>query len=449
MDDSALRATLRRFMWGLCVVAIVPAADARAQRPSSDEDEVRVSLSLQPTYNRLEGLGITFGPVIETIEDNPLRLAPFLAVRTDANIPNELDRVGFLIRVEKFLGGGRRFRVGVGGWSVVDPIETRGLNNGEVSLATFVFHDDRRDYLERRGAALYARFTPDSLPVRAGLEFRFEDHDALPSGRPQTVFDDNEPWRPQPLIGNGTLATVVGTATLDTRPERRADPVDGWFVRLELTKGVGGDLVIPPVSDINEQPLAGERAADEQLLTGLLDVRRYLALQDVGVHLRVAAGGSLKGETLPPQFQHAPGGAGTVPGLDLLRMDCGARPDSVLPSADELPVPFFPYYGCDRFALFQAELQGYFGFRIGAGAPIRALEPLGLRIEFIPQWVVFFDAAEGWTLAEGGPFAATDADLRADVGAGILFGDIGFFAARALHEGEGGLHFVMRLGRRL
>jgi hypothetical protein len=204
--------------------------------------------------------------------------------------------------------------------------------------------------------------------------------------------------------------------------------------------------------------LAGLPTIEATFTQGSLDVRRYTALGNTLFNLRLAAEGVLTNEVLPPQFQHALGGAGTLPGLAGLpksppstvpAMDCGARDFLVSTS----PTGFFatrfsPFYGCDRYVLFQAQLEGYFGFQFSDIDIDLRDSGLDLKLELIPRWVVFFDAAQAWVQGDIGPFPRFDEERKYDAGGGIAFGDLGFYLAVPLQGDDRDPLFVVRLGSR-
>jgi hemolysin activation/secretion protein len=182
---------------------------------------------------------------------------------------------------------------------------------------------------------------------------------------------------------------------------------------------------------------------------GTLDVRRYNKVGDLGFNLRAVVGGALSGKALSPQYQHAPGGAGTLPGYALLEADCGARADTVVPLRVTVARPFYPRYGCDQYVLLQAEAVGYFGFSIGHKGPRSAWEAGGFNFELIPQWSVFFDASRAWASDDPSPFTVYDEPWRYDVGAGLLLGDLGVYAAYPLTGDDKVVRGIIRIGRRI
>src|SRR5690606_19682750 len=106
----------------------------------------------------------------------------------------------------------------------------------------------------------------------------------------------------------------------------------------------------------------------DNFTTGRIDVRRYQTVgRNATLALRAFGAGSLREEPLPPQFQHALGGAGSLPGYSTFSIACGARDRLVRRSRDDPFQDFFGGYGCDRMALFQAEYRGGFDLDFGHG----------------------------------------------------------------------------------
>jgi hypothetical protein len=187
---------------------------------------------------------------------------------------------------------------------------------------------------------------------------------------------------------------------------------------------------------------------------GLVDVRRYNRLGPDGqLNLRVVAGGALDGSALPPQRQHALGGLGSLPGLPLFGLSCGSRVGEVVYPADGQPDgplggqrTFLPGYGCDGFGLVQAEYRGTLRFRFDVGRWADRYEPgasdRGWEDEL--TWVLFTDYGRVWSHAI--PAGAVPGDRREalDVGAGLLFDQVGVYGAVPLVGGRG-LRVFLRL----
>ncbi len=435
---------------------------ARQQDPDQDDDSraqrafATLSVSLGGSgYNRIEGLPFWIGPVGRTAGPNPFRGRAVLILRSDPAV--NLDQVGYRVQGEKVLQ--RKFLVGVSGYSEVVPIEDRGLSNIDNSLSTFIFHDDYRDYYNRQGVSAYAAYAPVRGSVSAFVELRTERHDVLGRSNPQSLFRNNSAWRFQPLVAEGKVHSASLGAQFDNRPRRTTGRRPGWFVQAGIMQALGGnDLVFPEVRrSATDPPLTGIPTIDPSFSIGTLDLRRYNAFANLNLNLRFVASGALSNEVLPPQFQHALGGRGSLPGLNTLAerlgappaMDCGAR-TAVLVSTDlEIGSPrLYSFYGCDRYVLFQVQLEGYFGFRIGPEDLGLRGGPTNLRFELVPRWIAFFDAAQAWALGPLGVFPRSDESRKYDAGGGIAFGDLGFFVAVPLQGGDRDPRLVVRLGSR-
>lgn len=413
----------------------------------------RFLVSAGRSYNRVEGLPVRFGPAVETGGSNPLRVRALAVFRTESGPELGPDQWGYDARIEQFFGGRRALRAGVRAYSVVDPIESYHLTDLENSLSTFFLHRDYRDHYQREGWTAYAAWAPRGSPLSATVEYRAEDHGSVAPGSPWTLFDNEDPWRAQPLVGQGRLHSVAGAVEVDTRSEAW-DPSTGWFVRAELEQAVDSDLRRPAGfgNDFaaGGPPPVAAAAVDEHFLAGSVDIRRYNRVNAVSrLNLRLLAGGSLNGADLPPQRQHALGGEGTLPAYPLFALDCGARTGTMrLPEDAE---PFYPRYGCDGFALFQAEYRGDVTFH---------LDPFGWDGDDEDEegwtggwngiggdlgWVFFVDAGTGWRRG-----SALDDNVAVDVGAGILLGDLGIYVAAPVggERDRGDLNFFIRLAPR-
>lgn len=417
----------------------------------------RLTVRAGTNYNRIEGLPVMFGPIIETASSNPLRLEALAVWRTDDGFSLGTEDLGYRVRLEQYLGGRELYSLGATAHSLIEPVERWGLTDLESSLATFLLHQDVRDYFERTGWTAYGRIRVPDLPLTLRVEYVDEEHEPAAVGSPWSLTDNDGPWRPQPLAGEGRLRSVGATLTLDTRNDVR-DPTHGWWVEARTRVGVEGALAVPehdvePAGD-GERVLVPSRRFGSDVALGQLDVRRYSRVgPDVELALRAVAGGSLTGEALPPQFQHAPGGEGSLPGYRRFAVDCGAREVPARRADPEGEGPdVFPSYGCDRMALFQAELRGGFGWTVDLGGD----EP-GDRdwqwdssVQFRPRWAAFLNAGRGWALDAPGTATVPrhDEATRLDVGLGLFVGDLGLYFAVPLAEEGHGINLFVRLDRR-
>lgn len=407
------------------------------------------------SYNRVEGMPIAFGPRIETRSSNPLRLQALAVYRSESRFEFDANRMGYFVRADQFLGGRGEYRLGATLHSVIDPIEDWQITDLEAGLAAFLFHSDYRDYFDRTGWSVFGTWDPAGMPVTLGIEALWEKHEIVPAADPWSMFRNDGAWRPQPAVAQGRLGSVIGSLTYDSRG---ADwnPANGWLVRGRLEHGFHVDLDYPAL-----EPVAGDLGPPPspnpdpgRFLSGHVDIRSYNRIDaDARLNVRLVAGGSLTGSTLPPQRQHALGGDGTLPGYSLFSVDCGAR-SSVVTFAGSAATPgaarLFANYGCDAFGLLQVEYRGKLSFRFrwddgpwtenprdGEG------ETRGLGWNMSPDWAIFVDAGRGWSYESARP----DEPTRVSVGAGILLERIGLYMAVPVTSGSG-VNLFLRLGPR-
>ncbi len=403
----------------------------------------RITIRAGTNYNRIEGLPILFGPVLRTSGGNPLQLEGLGIWRTEQG--GTRDNIGYRIRLEQQLGVPARLTFGASAHSEVVPIEGMGLRDIEASFTTFVLHRDYRDYYERQGFSLFASARAGALPLEMRAEYRNESHLNVEVTDPWTLRRRDAPWRPLPLIASGDLETLGLELEYDDRNDPD-DPTDGWYLQGRLTRGLGGSIARPAATDAATGLEVAPEPLSARFTSALLDLRRYARVgPDADLTFRGLFGGVVSGR-LPSQFQHALGGEGTLAGYRLFSLDCGARSRRFTVERAG-PEDVFPTYGCDRFALFQAEYRGHFSLDLG-------LSPDDddqweswdwyPAVDLSPSWAVFFEAGRGWSRTEGG----VDTDTAADVGVGVFLGQLGFYWAYPLTGEDRRVNFFVRLQRR-
>jgi hypothetical protein len=409
------------------------------------------------SYNRVEGMPITLGPVIETSGSNPLRLRALAIYRTESGATLDPERLGYYVRAEQFVGGWGNLRVGGTLHSTIEPIEDWHVLNLENSLSTFLFHRDFRDHYEREGWSAFVTLESPRSPWMLNLVGRSERHGSQAAGSPWTLFRNHESWRPQPLAAEGRTELLALEGRYDTRSSV-PNPSHGWLVSGVVERTLRSTLARPEAVLVAPLPVTDPvRVPAETFpgwMHGLIDVRRYNRLSpEARLNLRLLVAGSLDGSPLPPQRQHALGGEGSLPGYSLFRLDCGARAQPVfqarsitapIATTRDAPPVFVPAYGCDQVALFQAEYRGKLSLRFGwGGSPWGDGEGLGWDMGWAaaPDWVAFVDAGRGWGIGR------RSEDMALDLGFGLLFNRVGVYAAAPL-TGEGGVNLFVRLGPR-
>lgn len=427
----------------------------RRRRDRWDRGHSRLTLRAGSSYNRVEGLPVMFGPVIQTAGANPLRLEALGIWRTESG-SLDTDRMGYQVKAEQFLGGDRRWGIGASVFSVVDPLDRWQISDLEASLAAVLFHNDYRDYYDRTGWSAFVRAEP-VRGLEARLEYRREEHGSVPAGDPWSLFHRDDEWRSQPLMAEGDLSLVNASLELDLRDDED-DPIRGWYGRVALERPVGGSLTRPALVDVMPpyEPPVGfpddvvpAADVDTDFTSAFVDLRRYSMVgYESQLSVRVVAGGSLTERPLPAQFQHVLGGIGTLPGFaPFFEGDCGARTAVGRRDGAE----FFPSYGCDRFALAQVEYRGDLSLDFGFGDPDYHDDDWwdDVRVDLSPTWVVFFDAGQGWAFED--PVLGPDRDTGVlfDAGFGFLLDKLGIYAALPLNgDVDQEPRFFLRWGRR-
>ena len=400
------------------------------------------------SFNRLEGLALELGPAFSTGGRGPFRADAVVILRTEGRAPFQTDRYGYRVGAEQFVGGRREVRFGGGVFSFIAPIESRGLTDSENDWSTFLFASDHRDYLETRGARAFIRVTPRRVPLDVTIEYREERFGVVAPSDPWSVFSRGRLWREQPLVAEGSLRSLIAEVELDTRDDR-SQPRTGWLIRGRWREGLGGTLALPtgvlppPGPDDPDAPVGPE--VDAELSTAFVDLRRYNSIgSGATLAFRGVLGGSPAGEVLPAQLQHTLGGPGTLPGHPAFAADCGARSTHVILSRDAVERAMYPFYGCDRFALFQAEYRGSIAHFLGFGSSSRRRG----RDHGSPWWVVFFDTGRAWAEGDWVGMERTDSPTLYDAGLGILIGGLGVYWAKPLGDEAEGSTVTVRLGQR-
>jgi len=425
----------------------------------SDYTRSRVSIRTEGAYNRVEGFPVMFGPVVETRGNNVLRLDALAVWRSESGLRIDTDKLGYLLRAEQHFGPAGRFSLGATAHSLIEPIEQWRLSDIENSMATFLLHEDYRDYYQRQGFSAFARMRLPFEGIRVTAEYRDEEHTYEPVGSPWTLRNNDAPWRPQPLVGEGRLRSVSAEIVADGRNDT-SDPTDGWYLTARGTLGVGGSLTLPEYRAPASEPstvVSPPSVLGHEFTYGFLDLRRYMRLGPTSdLRVRGVLAGSLDGDALPPQFQHALGGEGSLPGYSLMSVDCGARSQTYTvfragPNG-ETRLPAFAGYGCDKIALFQAQFRGKLAWNLNFG-PNNEWDdkwdwyPI---IDFSPSWSLFFDAGRGWSMSSPGDpgFLGSSTKTLMDAGAGLALGDLGFYWAWPLNGSNRAVNFFLRIDHR-
>ncbi|HEY7472553.1 MAG TPA: BamA/TamA family outer membrane protein [Gemmatimonadota bacterium] len=214
---------------------------------------------------------------------------------------SERDDVGWRVAALRDLPGAGGITIGAGAYRVTTSPEAWHRGERGNGLASLFFADDDRTYHERTGYELWIEkvFPPIALTVRAS--WRDDDFESLESVEPFAFFGDDEDWRVNPPVDEGSGRALAARVTWDRRDDPKF-PVRGVWAEGRLEHwGVGADF---------EFDWAQGQA------------RAYVPIPTTPgsfLGLRVMGGGRLGGgDTLAPQFLYRLGGGSTVPGYEAL-----------------------------------------------------------------------------------------------------------------------------------
>ena len=128
---------------------------------------------------------------------------------------------------------------------------------------------------------------------------------------PFTLFNSDDPWRPNPIVDEGLFHLADVSLKFDTRTDPE-DPWSGWFLSTDLEYGRGTSTTFLPVG-LRSRPSFG----DITYTRGFFDFRRYNRLGPTGqLNMRLVLGGWIDGDPLPLQRRLSVDGPGTLPGYD-------------------------------------------------------------------------------------------------------------------------------------
>ncbi|HTS87913.1 MAG TPA: BamA/TamA family outer membrane protein [Gemmatimonadales bacterium] len=398
-------------------------------------------LTTTQTYNRIEGLGLVFGPAFDWRPS--ARVAGSLDLRgilrtAPSSSPFRRD-LGWSARTDWRFAGTHTFGLGARTYSVVEGIEEYTLPRDEIGWNAFLFQRDNRDYFQSEGVSGSAYvYLLRSLRVDGSV--RYEQQKSERANDPWSLFRDASAWRPNPLIDDGDYTIFSLSAALDTR-NARDNASSGWWVRGTIEHSTSNNVapVTLPTSVRSGLPTSGY--AFNRVI---LDARRYNRLSpEAQLDFRLWAAGWLSGDPLPIQRRMSLGGVDLLPGYPFRAITCEPA-GYVDPARTAL---------CDRMVVTQAEFRHRLRLRVG----YTFRDPTHRELDhFIgiedPDLVVFTDAGSAW-LAGSGPGQVPDNRLqsvsqwKADAGVGIDAGGIAFYLAKAVTGGEP-LRFFLRLQRR-
>ncbi|MGH2652718.1 MAG: hypothetical protein ACRDHK_16085, partial [Actinomycetota bacterium] len=311
--------------------------------------------------------------------------------------------------------------------STVFPLEGFQLAGSEVGWSSFLFRRDYDDYFESRGIEGYAYVYPfPSFRLQGSI--RRDDQRTVPASDPITLFRNDSPWRPNPLIDDGEYTTLRAEAVLDTR-NSEVTPTSGWQVRTVFEHGLSDDVAPIALPSEVREPIPTFRTYGFSRLW--LDARTYARINQVSrVNLRLLAGGWVGGDPLPIQRRLSLGGPGILPGLPFRFQRC-APAGFTDPAATAL---------CDRLLAVQGEIRVRFPLRLREllGADEWAGDLLDRVVGGdLADFVLFGDVGKAWLSGDGPGRVPSSRIPRfdewdSDAGVGLDLGGLAFYVAKSL-----------------
>lgn len=401
-----------------------------------------VLLGTDGTYNRVEGLPIVFGPMLEWRfnSDVSVRLDVRGILRTAADGDKLREDFGYFGRTELRLNGSRGIGLGVRVYSTVGAIEDHPLSRDESGWSAFLLQRDQHDYFLQKGVAGYLYAYPNRrLRIEAGV--RRDKEESVRANDPWSLFRNSDRWRPNPLIDDGHYVTAGFSLEFDSRNDPDY-PTSGWSIRTQLERSWSNDVapVLLPASVREPIPTAGDYAFNRVAF----DVRRYDRLAtNLRLNSRLMGDGYAGGDPLPVQRRASLGGADLLPGYDFRAFTCAPQGfnDPARPAL------------CDRMMAAQLDLRTRVDLGLGYRYQDRGRRDID-RFIGIDQadLVLFLDAGKAW-LSGDGPGRVPDLRIpsfkewKADIGVGLDAGGLGVYLARALTDGQP-VRVVLRLHHR-
>ncbi len=395
------------------------------------------------SYNRVEGLSASVGPRIRRPTNwGRVQVEAFGVVRSAGPVRWDRGTIGHDIRADLRFGVRNGLVLGGRAFDVIDAVESWQLTDTEAGLASFVLHRDLRDFYGRHGGE-------GSLGGRIGEEMSLslvmgsERWRAVAARDPFTMLRGDDPWRANASMDVGKLDLTSVRLSIDTRDRVTSLWFGGWFIKADLERGrgmigrdPGNDLILVTPEDVN-------------YTRGFIDARRYTRISHgTAVNARIVAGGWLGGDQLPLQRRVSIGGPGSVEGYDFRRslydtdvFTCGG-----IASRTGRPTL------CDRIALAQLELRQDFNLDMVRSDQRDDWWRLGFNTR--GAWVLFADAGRGWGVQSGAAGIREESGLpplstfRTSIGAGLDFGSLGIYVAKATSTGREPMNVIVRLGRR-
>jgi cytoskeletal protein CcmA (bactofilin family) len=244
-------------------------------------------------YNRVEGLFLGLGSEKRYYWDGQKSYSAFGSFGYGFKSHNWRGNLG-LSRQFAF-DDGQLFEVEVEGHSLTDSKEDWLIGLGENTAAAFFIHEDFRDYFQRSGFGVNAGYAvqQDYLTGQVKVGYLSDQYQSMTNQTEWSLFGGNKVFRLNPLIDEGMMRSVVGSAGISTVTTTIYGP-EGWSI-LAIAEGTKKSL-----------------KSDFEFDRYVADIRRYQPLGRYdNFNVRMRAGSS--DGVLPIQKTFDMGGLGTLP----------------------------------------------------------------------------------------------------------------------------------------
>ena len=244
-------------------------------------------------YNRVEGLFLGMGSEKRYYWDGQKQYSTYGSIGYGFKSHNWRGNLG-LSRQFAF-DEGQLFEFEIEGHSLTDSKEDWLIGTGENTAAAFFIHEDFRDYFQRSGFGVNAGYVVqrDYLTGQVKVGYLSDEYTSMTNQTEWSLFGGNKVFRLNPLINEGMMRSVVGSAGLSTVTTTIYGP-EGWSMLV--------------TAEVAKQSLKSEFEFNRYVG----DIRRYQPLgryDNLNVRVRV---GSSEG-VLPIQKTFDMGGLGTIP----------------------------------------------------------------------------------------------------------------------------------------
>lgn len=244
-------------------------------------------------YNRVEGLFLGMGSEKRYYWDGQKQYSTYGSIGYGFKSHNWRGNLG-LSRQFAF-DEGQLFEFEIEGHSLTDSKEDWLIGTGENTAAAFFIHEDFRDYFQRSGFGVNAGYVAqrDYLTGQVKVGYLSDEYTSMTNQTEWSLFGGNKVFRLNPLINEGMMRSVVGSAGLSTVTTTIYGP-EGWSMLA--------------TAEVAKQSLKSEFEFNRYVG----DIRRYQPLgryDNLNVRVRV---GSSEG-VLPIQETFDMGGLGTIP----------------------------------------------------------------------------------------------------------------------------------------